>query len=753
MHLPFRTTVMKDSSAAARPYRCPDLPSAPVDAVRAELAGALEHGNAVLSAPPGAGKSSRVPLWLLEAPWLEGRKILLLEPRRVAVRALARYAARLLGEDVGQTVGYRMRQESAVSARTRLEIITEGVLTRRLLADPELSGVGCVIFDEFHERSLHADMGLALCLESRAVLRPDLRLLVMSATLDSHKVAALLEDAPVIACEGRQFPVEERYLPLPPAAAHSGPQALWPHMADVIAALMRLEPGICCRLWQQAEEHGFRPQQRPEILDADLAPFCLQLAVWGARRPEDLPWLDLPPKAHLAVAREQLAGLGAIEPGTEELLPTPLGRQLVKLPLPPRLACLLLRAREHGYGALAACVASLLDERDPLPLADASLVLRLDRFCAPGDGHGTFRRLRQWAERMARLADIPTGNGSDASGASLLRTARQQLPHLGEVVALAYPERVALRSGENNGMAQYLMRNGKAAVLPLTDSLARQDMLAVAAVDAGTRGRIRLAAALEQDVLEKLFRSEITESEDLNVSPEGQVNARRRRRLGALLLDDAPLPRPDGDACALALCAFIRDQGLRILPWDEPTRQWLARVRLLHQTWGDPWPDLSDTWLLDELENWLAPHLGTCTDLRQLSAARLADALRCLLPYPLPRRLEQLAPAQWQAPSGRSHPIVYDAEGGPFVAAKLQEFFGCEDTPHIADGRVPLTLHLLSPAGRPLQITRDLGHFWRNGYPQVRAEMRGRYPRHPWPDDPLAAQATARTNRQLARGK
>lgn len=243
MHLPFRATVMKDSSAAARPYRCPDLPSAPVDAVRAELAGALEHGNAVLSAPPGAGKSSRVPLWLLEAPWLEGRKILLLEPRRVAARALARYAARLLGEDVGQTVGYRMRQESAVSARTRLEIITEGVLTRRLLADPELSGVGCVIFDEFHERSLHADMGLALCLESRAVLRPDLRLLVMSATLDSHKVAALLEDAPVIACEGRQFPVEERYLPLPPAAAHSGPQALWPHMADVIAALMRQESG------------------------------------------------------------------------------------------------------------------------------------------------------------------------------------------------------------------------------------------------------------------------------------------------------------------------------------------------------------------------------------------------------------------------------------------------------------------------------------------------------------------------------
>ena len=453
------------------------------------------------------------------------------------------------------------------------------------------------------------------------------------------------------------------------------------------------------------------------------------------------------------MAREQLAGLGAIEPGTEELLPTPLGRQLVKLPLPPRLACLLLRAREHGYGALAACVASLLDDRDPLPLADASLALRLDRFCAPGDGHGAFRRLRQWAERMVRLADIPTGNGSDASGASLLRTARQQLPHLGEVVALAYPERVALRSGENNGMAQYLMRNGKAAVLPLTDSLARQDMLAVAAVDAGTCGRIRLAAALEQDVLEKLFRSEITESEDLNVSQEGQVNARRRRRLGALLLDDAPLPRPDGDACALALCAFIRDQGLRVLPWDEPARQWLARVRLLHQTWGDPWPDLSDTWLLDELENWLAPHLGTCTDLRQLSAARLADALRCMLPYPLPRRLEQLAPAQWQAPSGRSHPIVYDAEGGPFVAAKLQEFFGCEDTPHIADGRVPLTLHLLSPAGRPLQITRDLGHFWRNGYPQVRAEMRGRYPRHPWPDDPLAAQATARTNRQLARGK
>lgn len=855
--------------SSTRPFTCPPLPSAPVDTVRTALVRALEQGNAVLSAPPGAGKSSRVPLWLLEAPWLAGKKILLLEPRRVAARALARYAARLLGEDVGRTVGYRMRQESAVSARTRLEIITEGVLTRRLLADPELAGVGCVIFDEFHERSLHADLGLALCLESRAVLRPDLRLLVMSATLDAQKVAALLEDAPVIACGGRQFPVEERYLP--PAAAHSGPQALWPHMADVIAALMRqesgsllaflpgtgeirrvaellegrlpadvrlyplygmlspqeqdvaiapapagerkvvlataiaetsltiegirlvvdaglsresrfdpasglsrletvrvslagarqragragrLEPGICCRLWQQAEEHGFRAQQRPEILDADLASLCLQLAVWGARRPGDLAWLDTPPPAHMAVAREQLRGLGALQSGTDDLLPTELGRQLVTLPLSPRLACLLLRAREYQCAALAACLAALLEERDPLALTDASLALRLDRFCAPSGGHGAFRRLRQWAERLARLARCLPGEQASGDGQeALLRAARQQLPRLGTAVALAFPERVALRSGENNGMAQYLMRNGKAAVLPLTDSLARHELLAVATVDAGTRGRIRLAAPLERAALERLFPEAITSADTLNVSPEGQITARRQRRLGALLLEDAPLPRPDGEEGALALCAFIRRQGLRVLPWNDTLRQWLARVHLLRQALGEPWPDLAGDRLLDELEDWLAPHLGSCTDLRQFPAARLADALHCLLPYPLPRRLEQLAPAQWQAPSGKMHAIVYDAEGGPFVAAKLQEFFGCEDTPRIADGRVPLTLHLLSPAARPLQITRDLGHFWRHGYPQVRAEMRGRYPRHPWPEDPLQAEATARTNRQLARGR
>lgn len=862
------------TSPAALPRPCPDLPPVPVDAVRIALDKALEiKGSAVLNAPPGAGKSSRVPLWLLAAPWLAGKKILLLEPRRVAARALARYAARLLGEDVGQTVGYRMRQESAISARTRLEIITEGVLTRRLLADPELPDVGCVIFDEFHERSLQADMGLALCLESRAVLRPDLRLLVMSATLDGRQVAGLLGDAPVIACEGRQFPVEECYLPLPAAAAHSGPQALWPHMADVIAALMRqesgsllaflpgageirrvagllegrlpadtslhplygmlspqeqdaaiapaapgrrkvvlataiaetsltiegirlvvdaglsresrfdpasglsrletvrvslagarqragragrLEPGICCRLWQQAEEHGFRPRQRPEILDTDLASFCLQLAVWGARRPGELSWLDLPPQAHLAVAREQLAGLGAIEAGTDELRPTALGRRLAALPLAPRLACLLLRAGERGYGPLAACLAALLDDRDPLPLADASLTARMERLCAPGGSGGAFPRLRQWAERMARLAGLKADEdrpGSALEQDSLLRAARQQLPHLGEAVALAFPERLALRNGENNGMAQYLLRNGKAAILPLTDGLARHELLAVAAVDAGTRGRIRLAAPLERDALEELFRSQITTTETMNVSPEGQICARRQRRLDALLLDETPLPRPDADQCALALCACIRRQGLRLLPWTEDLHQWLARVRLLRRTWGEPWPDLSEDRLLEELENWLAPHLGDCTDLRQWPLARLADALHGLLAHPLPRQLERLAPSHWRAPSGCLHAIVYDGEGGPFVAAKLQEFFGCEDTPMIAGGRVPLTLHLLSPAGRPLQITRDLGHFWRNGYPQVRAEMRGRYPRHPWPDDPLTAEATARTKRQLARGK
>ena len=466
--------------------------------------------------------------------------------------------------------------------------------------------------------------------------------------------------------------------------------------------------GICCRLWQQAEEHGFRPRQRPEILDADLAPFCLHLAVWGARRPEDLPWLDLPPKAHLAVAREQLAGLGshrARHGRTAAHAPGPAAGETAPAAPAGLSAAARPGTRVRRPGGL---VAALLDERDPLPLADASLALRLDRFCVPGDDHGPFRRLRQWAEHVARLADIPTGNGSPYSGASLLRTARQQLPCLGEVVALAYPERVALRSGGNNGMAQYLMRNGKAAVLPLTDSLARQDVLAVAAVDAGTRGRIRLAAALSQDVLEQLFRPEITVSEDLNVSPEGRINARRRRRLGG----------PAAGRCPAAPSRWrrLRPGPVRVHPRPGAACPALGRARApVAGPCAPAAPDMGRS-LARPFRCLAAGRAGNLAGApsghlyRPAPAlpARLAHALHCLLPYPLPRRLEQLAPVHWQAPSGKSHPIMYDAEGGPFVAAKLQEFFGCEDTPHIADGRVPLTLHLLSPAGRPLRSRATL---------------------------------------------
>lgn len=842
-----------------------------LDDLRPDILQAVQAGAALLSAPPGAGKSTRVPLWLLEAPFLEGKNILLLEPRRVAARALARYMAATLGEKVGETVGLRMRQESLCGPSTRLEVITEGVLTRMIMEDAELPGVGCVIFDEFHERSLHADTGLALCLESRAVLRPDLCLLVMSATLEADALRRLLPDAAFVRCGGRQFPVEIRHLPPPPGTAAQDMSALLRHAAGVVTRLMReepgsllvflpgmgeirqleellrdacpadvdvlplygqlapeqqdaaiapspagrrkivlatnvaetsltiegvrlvvdaglareprynpadgltrlvtgrislasatqragragrLEPGVCVRLWHKEEENGMRVHIRPEILDADLTQTVLQLAAWGVPRPEELPWPDQPPAAHLAVAREDLVRLEALEPDVPFNRPTELGLDMAALPLPPRLSRLLLLGEQYHNAALACCLAVLLEERDPLPQADASLLHRLDRLCrgaAVGAGDPAVVRLRQWAQRLTRLLVCPPRG--------LFEEAQHQSVSAGLLTALAFPERVAQRTGEADGQAHYVLRCGSRAFLPLTDPLARQPFLAVAVLDGGhrrhvqgaDRGRIRLAAPLPAAEVESLFSAALQRETRVDVTEEGRIIARQRRRLDALVLEDLPLPRPDGSACAQALCGYIRRKGLACLPWSEAMRQWRDRVALLHEREGDPWPDVADAALLAHLEDWLAPFLDNCTDLQRLSPARLAEALRALLPYPLPRRLEELAPTQWTSPAGIAHSIVYGEAGGPYVAAKLQEFFGCTQTPAILGGRLPLLLHLLSPAGRPLQVTRDLAAFWANGYRQVRAEMRGRYPKHPWPEDPLAAPPAARTKKQMER--
>lgn len=858
------------------------LPPCPLDAVRPEVTRTLaQGGNLVLQAEPGAGKSTRLPLWLLSAPWLHpergGGRILLLEPRRVAARALARYLARALGEELGRTVGLRMRDETRVSRATRLEVLTEGVLTRLLQDDPQLSGTACVIFDEFHERSLTADTGLALCLESQAALRPDLRLAVMSATLDAAPVAALLGGCPVISCPGRAFPVSIRYLPPRAEAGRfpGGAPLLWRHAATVIAGLCRTEPGgllaflpgageirqvaqllegrlppevdlhplygnlppqaqdaalappppgrrkvvlataiaetsltidgvrmvvdcglarqarfdpasgltrlttervslagavqragragrtepgLCCRLWDAAEDRGLRPAARPEILEADLSGLTLQLAVWGAD-PAALPWLDPPSTASVAVARQALQRLGALD---AQHRATPLGRRMAALPLEPRPAKMLLDAQAQGHGPLACCLAALLEERAPGAAAGygADLGRRLDRLCRsdrPADspagrcngGNGVQAPLRRQARRLAAMIGLE---------GDIFALAAADHKAAGTVLAQGWPELIAQRQNREEDTAggpcpgvTYRLRCGRAARLPATDGLSRSPFLAVAEVDgAAPHGRIRLAAPLESEDLETRFGQEMRTEDLVQISSEGQITARRQTRLDALLLRDAPLPHPAPEQCAAALCAHLRQCGLNALPWDDAARQWQARVTLLRGLEGEPWPDVSDAALLQSLELWLAPALAGCTALADLTAAAFTTALHGLLPKHMARRLAQAAPPHWRVPSGALRPIVYGEEGGPRLAAKLQEFFGCTATPAIADGRVPLTLHLNSPAGRPLQITRDLPHFWRHGYPAVRAEMRGRYPRHPWPEDPAAAEATSLSAKRLA---
>jgi len=824
------------------------LPHLPIDDVLPELRAALAtRSSAVLQAPPGAGKTTRVPLALLDESWLASQRIIVLEPRRLAARAAARRMADSLGEPVGATVGFRVRGETRVGNRTRIEVVTEGVLTRMLHEDATLDGVGLVIFDEFHERSLNADVGLALSLETQSVLRPELRLLVMSATLDGVAVAVLLDGAPVIASEGRTFPIEIRYLPrraeqsvegavanairralaedggsvlaflpgageirrthhllessasspdvrvLPlfgamPAAAQD--DAILPSpagwrkvvLATAIAetsltiegvhvvvdsglarvpafsprsGMSRLEtvrvsraaaeqrsgragrtaPGVCYRLWAAEEHSGLVERARPEILQADLAPLALDLAVAGVVDAASLRWLDQPPAPALAHARELLMQLGALDAGHRL---TRHGRAIASFGVHPRVAHMLLRARELGFEATACVVAALLDERDPMrhgsPNPDPDFSHRVaiveGRESSSTVDRDTVRRVRERARSLRTMLRVRAHASVDER-------------ECGRALALAFPDRVARRragAGE-----RYVLRNGLGAALPNGASLTGAPFLAIAELGSQRPdARIQLAASLTRDALEEML-GDAVEREDVVEwrAAHRTIVAVRRERLGAIVLRETTLQDPDEAAVAEALLsALTTEQGMS-LTWRDDASQLRSRLAFLHRH-VDGWPDVSDDSLRATVRDWLLPHLIGLRRREEVDALDLAALLLWRLSWRQRGELDDLAPTHVEVPSGSRIRIDYTDPDAPVLAVRLQELFGLDTTPSVARGAVPLTLHLLSPAHRPVQVTRDLAGFWRNSYFEVRRELRGRYPKHPWPDDPMRAEPTRR---------
>ena len=806
-----------------------------------------QTSTAIVEAPPGAGKSTVLPLELLLEPWLQDQKIIMLQPRRLAAKAVAARMADLLGERVGETVGYRVRFDTQVSRRTRIEVVTEGILTRMLQQDPELSGVGLVIFDEFHERSLQADLALALSREVQQVLREDLKLLIMSATLDGDALSRLLEGAPVLRSAGRSYPIELRYLPrdlegpLPGIMAGVVSRALEEQTGDVLvflpgsweiqrtlsllqerhpqlslhalygelpqaeqqAALLpdpqgrrkvvlattiaetsltiegirvvvdsgltriprfdprtglsrletvrvtrdaadqragragRLGPGVCYRMWSEMTHHQLQASRLPEIMEADLAPLLLDLAQWGVKDPASLSWLTLPPAAALRQAREVLTGLGALLDGNI----TPRGKALLRYPTHPRLAHLLLEAEATGQGALAADVAALLEERDPLPRdSGVDLSLRVEA-------------LRRWRAKQGTEGDLAALKRIERLASQWRRLLKVQeenrLPShetLGLMLAWAYPERVAkLREGEH---LRYRLAGGKGVRLKEHDPLQGEPWLAVAHLDSGTdEGRIFLASPLNIQDLKSDFKTGEVVSWDARA---GTLIARQETRYLELVVDSTRITSIPEEQRVQVLCQALRSEGLGLLPWNETTLQWQARVQSLH-LWrpGEDWPEVSDQALLDTLETWLAPFLQNVRKREDFQKLDLSSLLMGLLPWDLASRLDDLAPSALEVPSGFKVKLQYFADGStPVLAVKLQEMFGLLDTPAVNGGRTPVLLHLLSPARRPVQVTQDLKSFWQNTYPEVRKELRIRYPKHPWPEDPWTATATRGVKRR-----
>jgi ATP-dependent helicase HrpB len=808
----------------------------PIDEALPRLTTQLRSANcAVLVAPPGAGKTTREPLVLLDEPWAANKKILVLEPRRLAARAAASRMAQTLREKVGETVGLRIRFGSQVSAKTRVEIVTEGIFTRMILDDPSLEGVAAVLFDEFHERSLDADLGLALARDAQQDLRDDLRILVMSATLDGARVAALLGGASVIESAGRGFPVDTRYLGRDPRApierqvvdavsralrAEQGSMLVFlpgageirrtetllqeavsdpsvdivplygaldastqdraiapakPGRRKVVLATSiaetsltiegvrvvidcglarvpryepdvgltrletvrvsraaadqrrgragRTEPGVCYRLWDEPQTGSLESYTRPEILSADLSSFVLDLAQWGASDISQLAFLDPPPKATLNEARTLLAELHAID---AEGRITDEGRALRRLPMPPRLARMVVDAARQGAAERAAQVAALLSERG-LGGDDVNLEHRLDNF-----RRDRGRRAEEARAMARRWAQTAGGN----SGETELSP--------GMLLALAYPDRIAKRRGGE--AASFLLANGRAGNVAPASSLAREPYLAVAEM-AGAAGtsRIVLAAPISEAEIESLFADEIEQRDEIAFDRAStSLRARRARRLQALTLSEQTLPIAPGSEAATQLAEGVAVLGIARLPWNKAQLQLRDRVKFLRAAESEQWPDLSDDALALSAVTWLAPFLTERTALSQIRPDDLAAALDALLPWRMRQRLDAEAPTHFTAPTGSSVPIDYDHPEGPKIAIRVQEMFGLRHHPTIAGGKLPLVIELLSPAHRPVQVTRDLPGFWQGSYADVRTVMKGRYPRHPWPEDPMAALPTRR---------
>ncbi|VVO55987.1 hypothetical protein PS903_00535 [Pseudomonas fluorescens] len=831
--------------------------SLPIDEVLPALREALAtRHEAVLEAPPGAGKTTRVPLALLNEPWLAGQTILMLEPRRLAARAAAERLASELGEKVGETVGYRIRLDSKVGPNTRIEVVTEGILTRRLQDDPALDGVGLLIFDEFHERSLDADLALALSLNGRELFRDDqpLKILLMSATLEGERLAGLLDDAPILRSEGRMYPVAMRwgrpfqpgefieprlvqtilealndetgsvlvFLPgqaeirrvhqqladalgestqvllcplhgeldlaaqraaIDPAPAGKRKVVLATNIAEtsltidgvrvVIDAGLarvprfdpgsgmtrldtqrisrasatqragragRLEPGVCYRLWSQDQHEQLAAYASAEILSADLAGLALQLGRWGVA-PGQLVWLDVPPAAAYAQAQDLLERLGALD---GEAL-TRHGQAMAELPAHPRIAHLLLRGQALGLADMACDVAALLGERDILRGAGADLHSRLALLSgeerAARGAQGGVQRARQLARQYRGYL-----RGKAAESVSDPDHPRW----LGALLALAYPDRVAQQ--RRAGGAEYRLANGRAALFAEADSLMKQPWLVIA--DLGSRQgqreeRIYLAADFDPALFDSVLAEQVRCVDQLDWDErEGVLRAERQRKVGELILSREPLTGLDETARSQALVNLVRRKGLELLPWTPELRQWQARVALLRQLdlagkGESEWPDVSDAALLKSLEHWLMPYLGKVSRLSHFANLDLSSIVHNLLPWPLPQRLDELAPHHLSVPSGSSIRLDY-SEQPPILAVRLQELFGLAETPRIAGGRQVVKLHLLSPARRPVQVTQDLANFWRSTYAEVKKDLKGRYPKHYWPDDPLVAEATAR---------
>jgi ATP-dependent helicase HrpB len=828
----------------------------PITAALPELAAALASGRrAVLEAPPGAGKSTGVPPALLAAPWLAGRRILMLEPRRLAARAVAARMASQLGESPGGTVGYRTRLDTRVGPVTRIEVVTEGILTRQLQRDPGLEGTGIVIFDEFHERSLQADTGLAFVLDAQRHLAPDLRILVMSATLDGATLGRLLDGAPVISAPGLSYPVETRYagrastefvdrqavaairrslredegdilvflpgageirrveraladgdlgrnvhvrplygdltreaqdLAIQPARPGERKVVLATNIAETSLTIEgirvvidcglerrarfdprsgmsrletarisqasadqrrgragRLAPGLCYRLWTEAEHRALLPFTPPEIASADLAGLALELACWGARDAGSLTWLTPPPPGALAQARELLQAIGALDTaGT----PTAHGRELLGIGAHPRLAHLLLGAKAAGVGGTGCALAAVLGERDLLRGRpgdrDSDVRTRLELLARNPDvaeredvDRTALRQVRRSAEAFARQLGVRESALAIEPGEA------------GWLLALAWPDRIA--RARDPGSGRYLLSNGRGAFFAEPQSLARSEYLVIPELDGSEKeARIHLAAPLTAADLDEHLAGSIVTSADVRWdSRERAVAARRQRRLGALVLSDEP--RPDADAAEVtgAMLAGIRELGLAALPWTPELRQWQARVLLCRRAEPEarePWPDVSDAALLDSLESWLAPWLAGVTRATHLPRVDLAGALHGLLPWARQQRLDELAPTHLTVPSGSRIPIDYLDGPVPSLSVRLQEVFGLTATPRVGGGRVPVLLKLLSPARRPVQVTQDLESFWNTAYHEVRRELKGRYPRHYWPEDPRQAEPTKR---------